>query len=843
MFNSLKGKLTIPTVAVLVVMVIILVVYVTISTDTLADDMAYERVRNAHNAAASHLRMRQDEALSVALATANRSTIMNNLHNWNAGINRAESRQNIIDYLTETSQLLGVDSFVMRDAEGRIILRLHDLDHYYDIDNSAAGNTALAGGTDSSFFSTAAIPLGLVSTVPIWHEGEIYGTFATIYYMHTDGIVDYLASVFDAQVTFFGAPGGNTRVSTTLRTATGERNIGTTMDNQDVLDVVLGRGIAHSTELELLGQPYIAYYWPLLNAAGTPMGMAFVGISLEEATAAINTLQLVMIIIGIVGLVLSGLLMFFLISRSLKPLGILMKTTKEVASGNFNINLSSTNLPNDEIGALTGDVVGLVEVIRGMVDDLETFAHEATVKGDIEYRIDASKYQGGYKDMISSLNFFADNFVKDMLTIIQVLRDVGEGNFNIKLEKLPGKKIVLNESVDRFISHLTDVVEQINLCVDGMRMGVTPTLTIDKFVGDWKDIVQGLQDIFTTLNEPLFETMGVMEKLSQGKFNEKVHGNYQGDFMKLKTSVNTTIDALNSYISEMRDTLSAIAEGDLTVNITREYIGDFVVVKDSINNISSTLSKTMSEISAASDQVLAGAKQISTSAVDLASGASEQASSVEELTASIDMINQQTKQNAENAQEANTLSDRSTENAKAGNDAMKQMVESMDRIKESSHNISRINKVIQDIAFQTNLLALNAAVEAARAGEHGKGFAVVAEEVRSLAARSQASATETTELIEDSLSRVDTGSSIAAATSEALEIIVNNANEVLQIIDSISISSMEQAEAIGQVSSGLGQISSVVQNNSAVSEETAAAAEELSSQAELLQQLVSYFKI
>ncbi len=203
----------------------------------------------------------------------------------------------------------------------------------------------------------------------------------------------------------------------------------------------------------------------------------------------------------------------------------------------------------------------------------------------------------------------------------------------------------------------------------------------------------------------------------------------------------------------------------------------------------------------------------------------------------------QVRSSAENANQANSLSQNSKTAAEKGNRQMQEMVAAMGKINDAGQNISKIIKVIDEIAFQTNLLALNAAVEAARAGQHGKGFAVVAEEVRNLASRSAKAAEETAQLIEGSVELTGEGTQIAEQTAAALSGITDSVKQVSQLLEEIATASNEQAEGIAQVSEGLGQIDQVTQQNTASAEESAAASEELSGQAEQLRQMLLRFTL
>ncbi|MDR1664968.1 MAG: methyl-accepting chemotaxis protein [Clostridiales bacterium] len=584
----------------------------------------------------------------------------------------------------------------------------------------------------------------------------------------------------------------------------------------------------------------------VLEEIGTAYNEAADSATTLSAQITANSQQsiIIMVVFSVAALIIGVLLAIVTTRGMTNPIRRLMDVVRDVAAGMLNVNIDREKISKDEIGTLTCEIVTLIDTILLIVSELDRMSNDMMVLGDIDARADASRFSGSYKEVVEGVNGMMKGVIGDTLALMGCLDEFGKGNFKADVDKLPGKKAVVNQRVDAMRSNLTNIAGEINGLVHAASSGkLNSRVDVAKYSGDWAALLESLNALMQEIANPINEASDVMKYVAAGVFDHHMQGNYHGDFLSIKTSINDTVAAIAGYINEISDLLGKIADGDLRVSIRRDYVGQFNAIKESINTISSTLNKTMAEISSASEQVLAGAKQISVSSMTLAEGASEQASAVQELTASMESINEQTQKNATDADEANVLSVESNTNAQNGSSEMTNMLTAMDAIKDSSASISKVIKAISDIAFQTNLLALNASVEAARAGEHGKGFAVVADEVRSLASKSQESANDTATLIENSNTRVNDGTKIAQGTANALRAIVEDVAKISVIIKTIADSSRSQAEAIGQVSIGLNQISQVVQNNSSTSEESAAAAQELSSQAELLQQMVSYFKI
>ncbi len=352
-----------------------------------------------------------------------------------------------------------------------------------------------------------------------------------------------------------------------------------------------------------------------------------------------------------------------------------------------------------------------------------------------------------------------------------------------------------------------------------------------------------------TVSQPLHNLTELAQTLEQGDLGvNRQHGAVAGidsndEIGILSKSFDSTFKRLRDYIGEISNMLEDIAGGDLTGQITQVYVGDFASIRTSLNDILQKLNSTMGQIVTSAEHVSGGAEQMSTASQALSQGSVEQTAAVEELEEAIRSVADSVKQTAENVQRAREQVDGMGRQLVEGNQKMREMITAMGEISDSSNEIEKIIKTIEDIAFQTNILALNAAVEAARAGTAGKGFAVVADEVRNLAAKSAEASRSTSVLIGRSITAVSQGTQIADATGRQLESVVTGAHEIVETINGIAADTQIQAKAVEQIQNEMGQITSVVQTNSSTAEESAATSQELSTQASTLKQLVRTFHL
>ena len=372
------------------------------------------------------------------------------------------------------------------------------------------------------------------------------------------------------------------------------------------------------------------------------------------------------------------------------------------------------------------------------------------------------------------------------------------------------------------IATITQLVEEMERLTESAVQGRLETRgDSDKFQGDFARIVQGINDTLDAVIEPLNVAAGYVDRISKGDMPDKITAEYAGDFNAIKNNLNMLIDAMH----DVTRLAEAMADGNLSVEVQERSDRDTLM--QALNAMMQRVNGVVADVKTAADNVASGSQAMSTGSTEMSHGATEQAAASEQASSSMEQMAANIRQNADNAQQTEKIAAQAAKDAGESGQAVADTVDAMQQIAQKI-------AIIEDITRQTRMLSLNATIEAARAQEHGRGFGVVAAEVRALAERSQAAATEINGLASSSMA-------IAEKAGERLKQLVPDIRKTAELVQEISAASREQSTGTGQINNAIQQLEQVIQQNSATSEELSATAEELASQAEMLRNTVGFF--
>ncbi|MEM1413411.1 MAG: nitrate- and nitrite sensing domain-containing protein [Myxococcota bacterium] len=444
--------------------------------------------------------------------------------------------------------------------------------------------------------------------------------------------------------------------------------------------------------------------------------------------------------------------------------------------------------------------------------------------------------------LILLTGFLAVTVLKSVRGPLRMLKDaaerIAEGDVNIDVDYRNNDEIgALASSFRQTVDFVRGHASRLEQLSRGERVsfeGHAPADMIGAAGVRLSRTIDGLQSELDTL----------AREVRAGHLHHRVdETRFEGRYRDLVKGLNATIQGIEAPTAELVSALESLAERDLTQQVRGDYHGEFERMASAYNTAAAKLGKALAGVSAAAEQVGSGANEINTGNQSMAEAASERAALLQEVTSRLREITELSKSNASRSTEARDVGSEAAHAATTGIEQMTRLIEAMNGIKDSADRTAKIVQTIDDIAFQTNLLALNAAVEAARAGEAGAGFAVVADEVRALAMRSAEAASQTSQLIEESIERSAAGVAITAETFARLEAIQASVAKSQELMDAISEGSDQQAQGVAHIDGSLGEMSSATTRDAATTEESASVAAQLSSQANELSAMLERFRM
>jgi methyl-accepting chemotaxis protein len=444
------------------------------------------------------------------------------------------------------------------------------------------------------------------------------------------------------------------------------------------------------------------------------------------------------------------------------------------------------------------------------------------------------------KNSVNAASNITDDIVRD---IIGVMDSLAEGDFSQQVSvDAKGDLAKLKLSINLASSGTKDVINNISSVMRKVAAGEFDQQVTVNAKGQLLDLTREVNNAATSCDQVVKAISQVMDSLAHGQLDQRVTIDTFGDFNQLSRSVNQTCDAIELTLNESKNVMVALAEGNLSESFTMAVEGEYAVLKRSINRTVNNLVAMIDEIRTAANVVNHKTLEASDETFGLNQQVDEQVASVESIASAMTQMQSSISDTLNKAQQSTKMSEQANQYAIEGERVVDEVILAMNGISRSSAKMSNINSVIDEIAFQTNLLALNAAVEAARAGEQGRGFAVVAGEVRNLAQRSSNAAKEISNLINDSVERVNTGEGLVAESGQLLKEITISSEGVKNNVGEVTLAMKQQQSQVAHVSEAMKNVDSTIQQSATMLENLNQNVGDVKQQALSLQQLIDKFQ-